>query len=191
MQFTLMQPKSGAQKGTSSLSSQVRDWSYTSASSSVPEKRMVKSKILKLHWVRVSDGWKRRWAHTMMKRATLFFRLLAERPYGVSISSFPEFVEVYGRQDSDNQNQHPSLHANILLHSYMFNFQDSVTWDEASVAWGVSMYSWFCCLANSYSKIPNCLFLFYSWHKCKFWYQKTWPFVGEELRSRKQFTGSW
>lgn len=40
MQFTLMQSKSGAQKGTPSLSLQVRDWSCTSATLSVPEKRM-------------------------------------------------------------------------------------------------------------------------------------------------------
>lgn len=48
--------------------------------------------------------------HTMMKETTVFSYYLLKESYVVSIWFFLEFVEVYERQDSDNQNQ-PSLYS--------------------------------------------------------------------------------
>lgn len=84
MQFTLKQPENRVQKGTPSPSLQVRGWSYTSAISSAPEKRMVKRKTMKLR-VGANDGRKRKWAHTMMRGTTLFSYYLLKGSNVVSI----------------------------------------------------------------------------------------------------------
>lgn len=68
----------------------------------------------------------------------------------------------------------------------------SVTWDEAS--WRclhvfpvlVHGKKWTVGQEYQTAYVKLC-----SWHKCKVWCQKTWPFVEVYLRSKKQITGSW
>lgn len=68
----------------------------------------------------------------------------------------------------------------------------SVTWDEASWmclhVFPVLVHGKKWTVGQEYQTayVKLC-----SWHECKAWCQKTWPFVEVYLRSKKQITGSW
>lgn len=123
-----MQPKSGAQKGTPFLSLQVRDWSCTYATLSVPEKRMDDEK--KDPETTMSEGqwWVKKKVGTHNdERSNPFFLLLAGRIIRGFCMIFPR---ICGSLQKAGQWQlkptFSSQHENILLHSHMFNFQDSL-----------------------------------------------------------------
>lgn len=81
---------------------------------------------------------------------------------------------------------------NILLHSSMFYFQDSLLHEMKHHLCEVSPCSpGFAAWQTVIQEYQIACVKLCSWHECKLWCQKIWPFVGVELRSKKQGTDSW